>query len=53
MEPFVQVRESIAQITGVMGVERWVTVSAIFPLLHKLLHIYLAMDLPLVREIML
>ena len=33
--------ESIAEITTVVGAEKWVTISAVHPLLYKLLHVHL------------
>lgn len=44
MESFVQVMEPIAKITAVAGAEKWITLSAVRPLLHKLLRIHLSED---------
>ena len=39
METFVAVMKSLVQITEAIGAQKWVTISAIRPLLHKLLNI--------------
>ena len=41
METFVEVTKPIAEITSVVGAEKWVTISAVHPLLYKLLHVHL------------
>ena len=41
METFVEVMKPIAEITTVVGAEKWVTISAVRPLLYKLLHVHL------------
>lgn len=42
MEIFVEVMKLISENTSVIGAEKWVTLSAVRPLLHKLLHIHLS-----------
>ena len=39
METFVAVMKSLVEITEAIGAQKWVTISAIRPLLHKLLNI--------------
>ena len=41
MEKYVVVMKPLVEITEVIGAEQWVTISALRPLLHKLLHIHL------------
>lgn len=41
METFLDVTNPIIQITEVMGAEKWVTLSAVRPLFHKLIHKHL------------
>ena len=40
METFVEVMKPIAEITTVVGAEKWITISAVRPLLYKLLHVH-------------
>ena len=39
METFVAVMKSLVEITEAIGAQKWVTISATCPLLHKLLNI--------------
>ena len=41
MESFVKTMKPLVKITEVMGAEKWITISAVRPLLHKLLNTYL------------
>ena len=40
LELFVKVMKLLVDITKAIGVERWVTISVVRPLLHKLLEVY-------------
>ena len=40
LQSFVKVMKSLVDITEAIGVERWVTISVVHPLLHKLLEVY-------------
>jgi len=40
IEKFVVVMKPFVEIIQIIGVEQWVTISALRPLLHKLLHIH-------------
>ena len=41
MESFVKTMKPLVEITEVMGAEKWITISAVRPLLHKVLNTYL------------
>ena len=41
METYVQVMKPLVTITEAIGAQKWVTISTIHPLLHKLLNITL------------
>ena len=41
MEVFIEVMDPFVKITEIMGAESWVTISAVRPLIHKLLHHHL------------
>ena len=44
MEKYVIVMKPLVEITEAIGAEQWVTISALRPLLHKLLHIHLVVN---------
>ena len=41
LECFVKVTKPFVDITEALGAEKWVTISTLTPLLHKILNIYL------------
>ena len=40
LELFIKVMKPLVDITEAIGAERWVTISVVCPLLHKLLEVY-------------